>query len=145
MSLPPIDDMFPQLPLGEKEDVAAVVGGPIGKMITTAKWDTCCIRLSRALNYSGAPVAGFASMANPYMDKGTKVRAMKGADEKWYIYSCYDLRVYLSNRFGRPKQFKGTADKTTVDGIAGVIMFGFLHVDLWDGTKVRNHEYFGDS
>lgn len=144
MNLPSIDAMFPQLTLGPPAAVAAVVGGPIGKQITDEGWETCCIRLSRALNYSGAPVAGWQGMANPYMGAGGKVRAMQGADSKWYIYSCYDLRVYLTNRFGHPKKFKGNADETTVAGVPGVIMFGFLHVDLWNGSAVCNHAYFGD-
>jgi len=120
-----------------------LVGGPIGKNIIDSNWETCCIRLSRALNYSGAPVVGWAGIANPYMGADGKVRALKGADSKWYIYSCYDLRVYLTTRFGHPKTFKGDADETTVSGVAGIIMFGFRHVDLWDGTKICRLALFG--
>jgi hypothetical protein len=143
MGLPTIDTLFPNLPTGTPAEVAALVGGPIGKNITDSGWETCCIRLSRALNYSGAPVEGWASMANPYMDKGTNVRALQGEDKKWYIYSTYDLNVYLTNRYGKPKRFKGDADESTVAGVAGIIMFGWRHVDLWDGSKVARLSLFG--
>ena len=33
----------------------------------------------------------------------------------------------------------------TVSGLAGIIMFGFVHVDLWNGSEVRHLEFFGDS
>lgn len=143
MALPPIDKLFANLPLGTPAEVAALIGGPIGKQIIDANWETCCIRLSRALNYSGAPVERWAGIANPYMGKDGKVRALKGGDEKWYIYSTYDLRVYLTARFGVPKRFKGDADETTVSGVAGVIMFGWRHVDLWDGSKIARLALFG--
>jgi hypothetical protein len=144
MGLPGIDLMWPQYPQGTKEAVAALVGGAVGARIVKDDWDTCCIRLSRVLNYSGVPVAGFSGMANPFMDPGTKVRAAKGGDEKWYIYSTYDLRVYLSTRFGHPRTFKGDADASTVSGVAGIIMFGFLHVDLWNGSEACHLQFFGD-
>ncbi len=144
MTLPPIDKMWPELPVGDKSIVADLVGGPIAKNIRDNDWDTCCIRVCRALNYAGAAIADFAGIPNPYMDPGTKVRALKGGDSKWYIYSTYDMRVYLTFKYGKPKKFKGDAGTDTVSGEAGVIMFGFLHVDLWNGTEVRNHGYFGD-
>ena len=143
MPLPAIDKLFAQLPLGTPAQVAALIGGPIGKNIIDSNWETCCIRLSRALNYSDAPVAGWAGMANPYMRKDGKVRALKGADNKWYIYSTYDLRVYLATRYGPPRKFKGDANETTVSGIAGIIMFGWRHVDLWDGSKIARLVLFG--
>jgi type VI secretion system (T6SS) effector Tae4 (amidase) len=144
MGLPSISQMWPNYPQGTKEEVAKVVGGTVGDNITKYDWDTCCIRLSRVLNYSGVPVTGFAAMDNPYMSKTSKVRASKGGDAKWYIYSTYDLRVYLSTRYGQPKKFKGDADESTVSGVPGIIMFGFKHVDLWDGSKVCHLEFFGD-
>lgn len=143
MALPTIDKLFANLPLGTPEQVATLIGGPIGKNIIDSNWETCCIRLSRALNYSGAPIEGWTKMANPYMGKDGKVRALNGADNKWYIYSTYDLRVYLTTRYGYPKMFKGDADETTVSGVAGIIMFGWRHVDLWDGSKIARLPLFG--
>jgi hypothetical protein len=51
--------------------------------------------------------------------------------------------VYLSNRYGQPKKFPGDATETTVSGVVGIIMFGFRHVDLWDGTKIARLALFG--
>ena len=144
MALPPLDTMWPLYPIGEPADVAVLVGGTIGDNITTNHWETCCIRLSRSLNYAGSPVHGFAGLANPYMS-GTnpKVRAKQGADKRWYIYSCYDLRVYLKHRFGRARQF-GAFDASKLSDVKGVIMFAFRHVDLWNGSEVRYNTDFTD-
>ncbi len=143
MSLPALDKMWPNLPLGAKSTVATLVGGTIGKSITTNDWDTCCVRVSRALNYSGAAIAGFSGLPNKYMAPGTHVRAQQGADKKWYIFSTYDLRVYLTHKYGHPKVFKGTATASDLAGVSGIIMFGFVHADLWDGTDTRYHDDFG--
>jgi hypothetical protein len=72
-----------------------------------------------------------------------KVRASKGGDNKWYIYSCYDLRVYLQNRYGHAKRF-GSFETSDLSGVRGVIMFAFRHVDLWNGTEVRYNTDFTD-
>jgi hypothetical protein len=143
MKLPPLEDMWPEYPLGAPDGVAVLVGGTIGNNITKYHWETCCIRLSRALNYGGRPVQGFAGMANPYMDAKTHVRAAKGADSKWYIYSCYDLRVYLQNRFGYGRKF-GSFESSDLSAVRGIIMFEFRHVDLWNGTEVRYNTDFTD-
>ncbi len=134
MALPNIKQLWPLYPQGEKSDVATLVGGDVQTHIVKDDWDTCCIRLSRVLNYSGSPVTGWAQMANPYMAPNSKVRASKGGDGKWYIYSTFDLRVYLTAKFGRPKHFKSKEE--AVKGVAGIIMFGWAHVDLWDGSTV---------
>lgn len=144
MALPSIDALWVQYPQGTPEDVAAVIRGPVGNNILTLDWETCCIRISRTLNYTGVPVTGFAGMANPYMTNG-KVRAAQGGDNKWYIFSTFDLRVYLTVRFGHPKVFPGTATERTVAGVPGIIMFGWRHVDLWDGSNVCHLALFGHS
>jgi hypothetical protein len=129
-----------------KEQVAKLVGGTIGSYITKYDWDTCCVRVSRALNYGGAPVQGLASIPNPYMDP-PKVRAATGEDKKLYIYSVYDLRAYLKARFGTPKSFSKSISKEDLGkkGVTGLIMFFPPHADLWDGSDVRyNDDLFGD-
>src|SRR5215208_2348408 len=143
VKLPPLDKMWPEYPTGAKATVATLVGGTVGDNITKYDWETCCIRLSRSLNYGGRPVEGFSTMANPYMSATSKVRAAKGADKKWYIYSCYDLRVYLQKRFGHGKKF-GSFESSDLSGVQGVIAFGFRHVDLWNGSEVRYNTDFTD-
>lgn len=144
MKLAPLTEMWPQYPNGSKEEVAVLVGGTAGSNITKYDWETCCIRLSHSLNFSGRPVQGFSVMKNPYMSgENPKVRASKGSDNLWYIYSCYDLRVYLENRFGRAKKF-GSFETSNLSGVRGVIMFAFRHVDLWNGSVVRYNTDFTD-
>ena len=147
MKLAPLSEMWPQYPDGTRAQVAALVGGACGENITKYNWDTCCVRLSRSLNYSARPIEGFSSLITKHMDpKGSKLRASKGADEKWYIYSTYDLRVYLVARFGQPQKFKGdlTELKTELADVKGIIAFAYRHVDLWDGTDVRYNQEFAD-
>jgi len=142
--------MWLQYPIGTKEEVATLTGGACGKNIIKYDWDTCCIRLSRSLNYSSRPIIGFGHIDNPGLGSGAKVRAVKGDDDKWYIYSCYDLHSYLKVRFGLPKIFNGKmADTggfadTGLSGVKGVIMFAMRHVDLWDGSEVRYNTDFTD-
>jgi hypothetical protein len=136
--------MWPEYPIGLPSDVAVLVGGTLGDNINKLHWETCCIRLSRSLNYAGQHVEGFGKMANPYMNgPNAKVRASKGADNLWYIYSCYDLRVYLEKRFGHAKRF-GSFEESDLSGVRGVIMFAFRHVDLWNGSEVRYNTDFTD-
>jgi Type VI secretion system (T6SS), amidase effector protein 4 len=144
VALPPLNSMWDLYLTGAPAEVAVMVGGTIGDNIKTNHFETCCIRLSRSLNYAGSPVHGFAEMANPYMSgPHQKVRARQGADKKWYIYSCYDMRVYLEKRFGRAKRF-GSFATSDLSKVGGVIMFAFRHVDLWNGTQVRYNTNFTD-
>ena len=83
---------FPADDDAKNTKLAKLVGGAIGDCITKENYETCCIRISRALNYTGNPVQGFESMANSGLATG-KVRAKQGADKMWYIYSVYDLKV----------------------------------------------------
>lgn len=144
MTLAPLDDMWPNYPIGTKEEVATLVGGACGASITKYDWDTCCIRLSRSLNYSARPIEGFARIANPGLGSGVTVRAKQGDDTRWYIYSCYDLKAYLDARFGYAKKFVGKFADVDLSGIRGVILFGMRHIDLWDGSEVRYNTDFTD-
>jgi hypothetical protein len=141
MQLPPLGDMWPNYPRGLKTEVADEIGGTVAKNIRDHDWETCCIRLSRSLNLGGRPVEHFAHLPNPALGKDAKVRAIKGGDNKWYIYSCYDLRVYLEKTFGRPRPF-GSYKESDLSGVRGIIMFAFRHVDLWNGSEVRYNKDF---
>jgi hypothetical protein len=142
MAAPKIASLLPNYPaLITPAALAELVGGPIGESIKKFDWETCCIRISRALNYAGHPVQGFGNIANPAMSDG-KVRAQQGADKKWYIFSTYDLKAYLSVKYGQPKSFPGSATADDVKGNPGIIMFGWRHVDLWDGEKVARLSLF---
>jgi hypothetical protein len=144
MKLAPLADMWTQYPTDSKSAVATLVGGTCGDNITKYDWDTCCIRLSHALNYSARPVEGFSGIANPGLGPTAKVRASKGGDNKWYIYSCYDMRAYLEVRFGLPKTFHHAFEDVDLSGLKGIILFGMRHSDLWDGSQVRYNTDFTD-
>ena len=119
MKLAPLADMWTQYPTDSKSAVATLVGGTCGDNITKYDWDTCCIRLSHALNYSARPVEGFSGIANPGLGPTAKVRASKGGDNKWYIYSCYDMRAYLEVRFGLLKTFHHAFKDVDLSGLKG--------------------------
>ena len=95
--------MWDKYPIDAKRAVASRVGGSIlWDFNHDPNYNTCCIRTSLALNYSGAPIAkNFCDhLQNPYVPP--KVRASQGQDKMWYIASVYDMRVYLEARFGPP-------------------------------------------
>jgi hypothetical protein len=146
MALPTLSAMWNEYPIGPKEAVGTLIGGDVAANISANDWDTCAIRMSRALNYGGSPVEGFEGMRNQYVP--SKVRAIHGADKKWYIYSVYDMRVYLTNRFGQPAKYPSSTSSAAMatKGMSGVIMFFPEHVDLWNGTTIRyNDQLWGRS
>ena len=115
----------------------------IGGAVTEA-WlgeNTCVIRLSRALNYSGSPVpANFP-----------RLETVKGGDGKNYAYRVAEIRPWLARTFGKPdfdlvKKNGEAFDKSTLSGIKGIIAFDIHfgdatgHVDLWDGASFSNED-----
>jgi len=132
--------MWDQYPIDDKSAVAHKVGGSIlWDFNHDPNYNTCCIRTSLALNYSGAPVSKDVCdhLSNPYVPP--KVRAGQGKDKMWYIASVYDMRVYLEATFGHPKPFKRMSkeDLAALKTGAGILMFFAPHCDLWDGSQLR--------
>lgn len=147
--IPAIETLIEKYPNGNAPDVAKVVGGTVEKNFNNPKYtaykDTCAIRVSHALNLAGDPIpwAG-GNIDNPYR-KGTKVRTDKGGNGKYYIYSTLDMRAYLIVRYGQPKKFPGGAEtKEKIKGLKGIIAFGWVHIDLWNGTGCERSCYFED-
>jgi len=145
--IPSVDEMVKQYPSRENRDeVAQLIGGTVGENILDPNYqaykNTCAIRVSYALNYAGDPIpAGGGIRAAG----GVRIRTDKGGDAKWYIYSTYDLRQYLTRRYNHPKRFKGDASADDLKDIQGIIEFAYYHVDVWDGSSCAGHAYFGDS
>lgn len=124
--------------------IKSLLGGDIGKTIKQYDWETCAISISYALNNSGAVIEKY-----DYPDKGVatgKVRAKKDADNKNYIYSVVDMKVYLNKRYGIAENHKGTKEqmKAKIKGRKGIIAFGHRHIDLWDGNKWHFEDYYID-
>jgi hypothetical protein len=140
-TLPKIETLIANYPNAlALSEIAELVGGQVGKNILDTGMpdykNTCAIRVSRSLNYSGAQV-------DPAL---THDRANRGADHKWYIYGVADLHHYLTAMYGPPVEKKGAqlGDVTAADlaGEHGIIEFDNYHMDLWDGTGCVHHCYF---
>jgi hypothetical protein len=134
-TVPPLATLWSTYAAGDKKAVAHQIGGQVATQITTAHWDTCAIRVSRSLNYSGAPIPpGGGGYNNPYQND-RKIRTIQGGDGMRYVYSTGDLMAYLTGRYGQPARFKGTTKGPEVAGYQGIIFFSFTHVDLWNGKQ----------
>jgi Type VI secretion system (T6SS), amidase effector protein 4 len=148
--IPSVATLVKNYPTGSADAAAKLVGGTVEANYSNPKYkaykNTCAIRVSRALNYAGDPIpAAGGGISNPFM-KDKKIRTDKGGDGKRYIYSTYDIRAYLTGRYGQPKRFPGTATKADLAGVKGIIAFGFFHIDVWDGSKCAGHdEGFGNA
>ena len=105
--------------------------------------NTCAIRLSRALNYSGLPVPGsFAGLLT-----------VKGGDGLYYALRVAEMRKWLqspavlgTSEFDHRKKRGEAFDKATLAAFKGIIAFDIRfsdatgHVDIWDG-RVFSSEY----
>lgn len=114
--------------------VKADLGGEVA-----AEWtglNTCAMRMSRGLNYSGVPLP--ASRAG--------LLTVTGADKKWYALRVKDVRKWLPGQFGAAdvdvRKKEGEAfDKATLSTVKGIIAFDVHfkdatgHLDAWDGRQ----------
>lgn len=122
-------------PAGEAEEVKKQIGGKVN-----AGWidNTCAIRISRVLNYSGFEI--------PY----TQGETISGADGKWYFYRIRNLRPYLESKLGAPNYtFSPPYDMTEISKLKGFIHFDVKvwrdatgHFDLWNGNTCAHACYF---
>jgi hypothetical protein len=136
--LPKIALLFEKFPSGTVEEVADIIGGRVGANIRDPNQpeykNTCAIRVSRALNYAGAPI-----------DRTIfGVRTNTGGDNKSYVYAVRDMKVYLTEKYGRPETKPANATAADFAGEKGIIAFGNFHVDLWNDTSAAGQSYFGD-
>lgn len=140
--LPDFDVLWLSYPNGEVPDVANLIGGKVASNIKNPDMpnykDTCAIRVSRALNYSGQPVQQHVGGA----------RTNSGSDAKWYVYGVGDLHRYLVAYYGEPDVIKESADLggVTAADLAnehGIIEFENYHMDLWNGSSCKHQSYFG--
>lgn len=120
------------------EDVKKLIGGEVAEDWIT---NTCAIRMSRGLNYSGVPVpAKFAGLVT-----------VKGSDGKRYGIRVREMRKWLPTVLGQPvfdltKKQGEAFDKTTLGTYKGILAFDIHfadatgHLDAWLGTSF-SHEY----
>ena len=121
------------------EEVKTGIGGHVN---SSDFKNTCAIRMSRALNYSGYPL--------PHNHPG--LTTVSGTDKKWYAFRMQELKKYLITRFGPPslsvtKGPMSGVDRSKFAGKKGIIAFDIVfpanpgehddaygHLDLWDGS-----------
>lgn len=153
--LPPFDTLVAHFP--NTTSVVAVkrlIGGRIDdtqappgqQWLGGADGDTCTIRMSRALNYSGAPIpSGFPGMVTVH-----------GADHLNYAFRVQELHAWLIATYGPPDvRVPGKpASRDRLLGRKGLILFDIKfgmnadgatralgHADLWDGTTFFDEIY----
>lgn len=99
--------------------------------------NSCALRMSRALNYSGHEIAY------------SKGKTGSGDDKKWYYYRVNDVEQYIMSVFGGPDMTDAT--KKSVWMKRGIVLFrncGWSdasgHIDLWNKAMAGNHAYWGE-
>lgn len=125
-------DVFPR---GSVDDVKSTIGGRVD-----ADWitNTCAIRVSRVLNYSGHQV--------PFQ----KGETISGDDKKWYFYRIRNLRPFIEAQYGAPDvSFRSPFDMSELAKHKGIIQFDETnfsdatgHFTLWNGSSCADSCYF---
>ncbi|MEI7870432.1 MAG: type VI secretion system amidase effector protein Tae4 [Candidatus Methylumidiphilus sp.] len=121
------------------EDVKILIGGKVNAAWIT---NTCAIRMSRALNYSGIVLPKSAVGMN----------TISGSDKKRYAYRVRELRKWLNVTLDTPvfditKKAGTVFDKSTIAVFKGIIAFDIAfsdatgHLDLWDGSNITSESH----
>ncbi|WP_144638914.1 type VI secretion system amidase effector protein Tae4 [Bordetella genomosp. 13] len=132
-------------PVNSGQHVAKIIGGKVAYNINhpnpTMRWDnTCAVRMSYILNYSGTPV--------PFVPGAT----VSGDDKRWYFYRVRGLILYLAKIWGKPEvvQYPPT-DGGPLSGKKGLVLFEISgwtdaagHATLFDGRNCYDHCYFNE-
>ena len=121
------------------DDVKKLIGGAVDAAWIT---NTCAIRMSRALNYTGIPL--------PSNFKG--MSTVKGGDGKRYAFRVREMRKWLDGTLGKADfdltKSAGVAfNKNSIAGMKGIIAFDIAfsdatgHLDLWDGSVITSESH----
>lgn len=133
---PKFSAMSAAYPKGTAEEVFKLIGG---KVEANNFANSCSVRVSRALNYSGYPVN--------YIPPNLTV---SGGDGKWYVYRVKELIKYLTKQFGDPDiLIVNKPYQEKLKGKKGIIVFevdawsdASGHATLWDGSFCSDRCYF---
>lgn len=121
--------------------VAKIIGGQVAYNINNPdpnlRWqNTCAVRMSYILNYSGLKIT----------PAGRKT--VSGKDKNWYFYRVSYLIDFLKSQWGEPKIVK----YPTVIGKKGIILFQISgwsdargHATLFNGNICYDHCYFKEN
>jgi len=123
---------------GGPEVPKALIGGDVNAAWIT---DTCAIRMSRALNYSGFPL--------PAKGKSNML-VLKGEDEMWYAIRVSELKAWLQSEVGPPHRVSHKGPPIAIQqyrAVKGILALKIHylarpgeataatgHIDLWDGN-----------
>jgi hypothetical protein len=135
------DNLLALYPQGTPSGAKRIIGGHVD-----ADWitNTCAVRISRVLDYSG--------LAIPNGDSTLAV--VSGGDKLWYSYRQKELQAWFTRRVGAPSLTLGASpDKRKLWNLKGFIGFDIHfsdatgHFDLWDGKQFQlqaqaTHDYF---
>ncbi len=118
--------------------VYELIGGKVNQNYLNNPNDfanSCALRMSRALNYSGHEIS---------YQKG---KTGSGDDKKWYYYRVADIIEYVTSIYGSPDLTN--ANRNDVWMKRGIILFqncGWTnasgHIDLWNKAIAGNHAYW---
>jgi hypothetical protein len=133
---PKFNQLQAAYPKGTAEDVFKLIGG---KVEANNFANSCAIRVSRSLNYSGYKV--------DYIPPNLTV---SGGDGNWYIYRVKEFIKYLNAKFGKPDiVVKNSPYQQKFKNKKGIIVFevdewsdASGHATLWDGVTCSDKCYF---
>ncbi|SHM88731.1 Type VI secretion system (T6SS), amidase effector protein 4 [Pseudomonas asturiensis] len=125
--------------------VATVIGGTVAMNVNSrdpnVRWvNTCAVRMSYILNYSGSLIPRIAG------------ETVSGADKRWYFFRVKNLIAYLERQWGEAETVKyPAADGGPLAGKKGLILFEVSgwsdaqgHATLFDGSNCYDHCYFNE-
>jgi len=126
--------------------VAELIGGNVAKNINNPnpqqRWsNTCAVRMSYILNYSGLIIPAISG------------QTVSGADLKRYFYRVRNLIAFLRQRWGSPEVVSHPPSGGGVlAGRKGLILFEISgwsdaqgHATLFNGSVCYDHCYFNES
>jgi hypothetical protein len=133
---PNFNQLHAAYPKGSAEDVFKLIGG---KVEANNFANSCAMRVSRSLNYSGYKI--------DYIPPNLTV---SGSDGNWYIYRVAELIKYLNAKFGDPDiVIKKGPYQPKFKNKKGIIIFevdewsdASGHATLWDGVTCSDKCYF---
>ena len=134
LTRPAYSSLINHYPYGSVSEVFNLIGGKVKQNNFT---NTCAIRISRSLNYSGLKIDAI------------KGETVSGGDGLHYIFRVITLKRYLERQFGKP-DFKDAPDNLKnkmmlYKGIMVVDVDGWMdargHATLWGGVNCVDHCY----
>lgn len=117
------------------------VGGTLAKNIDVPGFgpngNTCAVRMSRALNYGGAPVSA-------EVVRSAGLNTMTGGDGKLYLFRVRELRTYLERTISATPEVVSGDFGHAFPGRRGIVAYEVKgwsdasgHFALWNGEQFR--------